>query len=999
MDSRSFLVWVWIVSSTVWISEITSLPCQETEQAALVEFYEQSGFAGPFMNQWASVAHNPSICACRWFGVKCNDQGFIVSLQLNSPVAGDEPDLKFPMDAQSARGCTRIETCKREFGDELPNAQLDISRASVQWPLSLAKLHSLQELNMYGFNHNSAQLPPEVGLLSQSLTTLILSRCGLSPSLPVEALANLSKLTLLDLSNQNGWEDGPPASSQLSNSQYFCNLTALQYLDLSQNGIIGIVPSCLSLLPHLTHLDLSQNSLEGPIPEHWATTSNLTYLDLSHNLLNTQIYPGIFGEKMVFLNLRYNNLTGNMPPNIGRLSNLKQLGLGSNSLSGSIPASLQNLTSLTALDLSKNMLSGTIPPQLGSNLVHFDGFFDLSNNQLSGSIPLSLGQLSGNTSGQVIVDLSSNNLTGDLPWLLLIGGHVSELYLASNHLSGRVTYGNSGSLVNSSTNKVSQLDLSLNDVTGPIPSWISLLHGLSILNLAHNSAEASTTLDSEAAFSNLRSLSHLDLSWNSMQGPIPSWISNQTGLHYLDLSFNQLEGTIPAWFWSNLQGIAQINLSMNKLRGDINLNGVCELYGLGSLNFSHNRFERLQGICPSGNPSNVALDLSYNNLSGVLPSSMSNLSFSSIYLRFNKLSGEIPTSLCTEGSDQLKALKLEGNLLSGPIPDNIGQHCRKLQSLVLRDNFLTGPIPSSLGNLSTSLLVLDLSHNGLEGGIPSWIQHMQSLRVLILSHNNFSGSLPPTKWNTTQLQVLDLSFNKLSGGIPGESLDARLLQGFLYNPLADSDPGSTLYDESIILQAKGSELPFIYILRATVAVDLSNNALVGSIPSQLGSLNGLIFLNLSNNHLTAKIPESLGKLQQLASLDLSKNRLVGEIPIEALCKLTFLSVVDVSNNNLEGPIPSCNQWSTFNTPKSFLGNKGLCGPPLQQQCISGNGTSNTTGNHDLLGEQHDNESFQLEAIFVGFCVAFPIVFAMSMLWQPVSYRIILVSRWFVSKVV
>ena len=62
------------------------------------------------------------------------------------------------------------------------------------------------------------------------------------------------------------------------------------------------------------------------------------------------------------MHLRYNSLTGEIPPELGDLSNLKDLTLDSNSLTGEIPPGLGVLSSLRWLDLSSNSLTGEIPP-------------------------------------------------------------------------------------------------------------------------------------------------------------------------------------------------------------------------------------------------------------------------------------------------------------------------------------------------------------------------------------------------------------------------------------------------------------------------------------------------------------------------------------------------------------------------------------------------------------------------------------------------------------
>ncbi|XP_021721127.1 BRASSINOSTEROID INSENSITIVE 1-associated receptor kinase 1-like [Chenopodium quinoa] len=114
-------------------------------------------------------------------------------------------------------------------------------------------------------------------------------------------------------------------------------------------------------------------------------------------------------ESVTELDLGSFKLTGQLVPQLGWLSNLKELALYNNNITGTIPPELENLVNLKRLDLSLNNLTGPIPDTLG-NLLNLQNLH-LNNNSLSGKIPRSLTTISSlNT-----LDLSFNQLTGDVP--------------------------------------------------------------------------------------------------------------------------------------------------------------------------------------------------------------------------------------------------------------------------------------------------------------------------------------------------------------------------------------------------------------------------------------------------------------------------------------------------------------------------------------------------------------------------------------------------------
>ena len=87
------------------------------------------------------------------------------------------------------------------------------------------------------------------------------------------------------------------------------------------------------------------------------------------------------------------------------------------------------------------------------------------------------------------------------------------------------------------------------------------------------------------------------------------------------------------------------------------------------------------------------------------------------------------------------------------------------------------------------------------------------------------------------------------------------------------------------------------------SLDLNNNQLTGTIPTELALLTGLEWLGLPRNQLTGPIPAELGRLTNLEVLGLDGNQLTGTIPPQ-LSNLTSLRWLALHNNRLTGSIPA-----------------------------------------------------------------------------------------------
>ncbi len=179
-----------------------------------------------------------------------------------------------------------------------------------------------------------------------------------------------------------------------------------------------------------------------------------------------------------------------------------------------------------------------------------------------------------------------------------------------------------------------------------------------------------------------------------------------------------------------------------------------------------------------------ALDLTRNNLSGVMPRELGELAgLGRLSLDGNDLRGPIPPEL--GNLVNLKVLWLDHNGLEGSIPPELGRLVA-LEDLRLQENELTGGIPPELGDL-VSVHDLWLNGNNLTGSIPSELGSLTGLVRLGLQENGLSGAIPPQLGNLGALRHLWLHDNDLSGSFPPELGGlARLSHLFLSN-----NPGLT----------------------------------------------------------------------------------------------------------------------------------------------------------------------------------------------------------------
>ncbi|TYI58328.1 hypothetical protein E1A91_D11G349200v1, partial [Gossypium mustelinum] len=631
----------------------------------------------------------------------------------------------------------------------------------------------------------------------------------------------------------------------------------------------------------------------------------------------------------------YNSmLGGNINPSLLELKHLSSLDLSNNNFSNiHIPKFLGVLGSLTHLNLSQAGFQGAIPQNLG-NLSKLQ-YLDLRGDTMyRWDIKVkSLQWVSGLSSLQYL-DLCGADLSKATDWLQVTFKHPSLLEL---HLSNCGLEDDPSPISVNSTKSLDILDLSLNRFSS-VPKSIFSLHGLMSIDISENSLEGPIP----DYFGNISFLKVLDLRSNSLNSSIPNSMYSLYHLQFLSLGDNQLQGTISSAI-GNFSSVTHLDLSHNDMlegRLPTSLEYLCKLK---EMDLSYNKIEGgiseiLQSLSRCRSGSLESLDMADNQLSGHLTDQLGqfkNLSYLS--LAQNKISGPIPSSIGELWS--LKFFDVSKNQLNGQIPLSIGE-LSSLKFFDVSENQLNGTFPLCFGQLE-SLETLDFGYNLLEGVVlEPHFSHLTRLTTLKASYNRLkfepnsriSDVMPtwflnlPTLFEYLNLSsnqltgeisylnvgdIVDLSSNSFTGPLPRVLSSLRILflsnnsfSGSLHQLICNPSLTGmiTLYIDTNLLNG---EIPDCWNHWDVLAyLNLGNNNLTGKIPLTLGQTNPST-LNLRNNRMFGELPPTMQNSTNLIMLDLSENHFNGSVPAWIGDKLSNLVVLSLRSNNFDGVIPKC----------------------------------------------------------------------------------------------
>ena len=294
----------------------------------------------------------------------------------------------------------------------------------------------------------------------------------------------------------------------------FGNLS-FEILDLSNNMLSRTIPQGLTRNgTKLVNPNISNNKLKGEMLPRDSNITKLESLQLSGNQFEGMISPTISNSpNLVILNIQMNHLSGNIPKWLYDHPCLVAILLSGNQFEGHLLRRMCGMESLQVFDIADNLISGGIP----SCLDNITFWKKSSPNSIDSNYYIAKSRLHDlvnpreNRDIQVEIKTSLHTKYEVYTFQGIPLSLMTVIHMSSNQLTGSIPY-EMGELI-----QLRSLNLSNNFLTGPIPN----------------------------SFQNLKNVESLDLSYNKLFGEIPYELVGLTSLFTFSVANNNLSGRIP----------------------------------------------------------------------------------------------------------------------------------------------------------------------------------------------------------------------------------------------------------------------------------------------------------------------------------------------------------------------------------------------------------------------------------------------------------------------
>lgn len=282
---------------------------------------------------------------------------------------------------------------------------LDLSynfRLNVSSTPAIGSFDALLSLNLSGIDLKG-QYPTYLGSMT-NLISLSMAGCSLRGGID-PAIRGMKSLIHLNLSDNNMQGVFP---------QWIGELTHLQKLDLSLNSMSGSLTAGIGELRDMRELKLGFNVITGTLPSSIGQLTQMEILNLAGNQITALPQQIGLCRQLQYLDISANQIEA-LPASIGDLSQLEQLYASACQITA-IDESIYRLKTLQIIDLSSNQLSGELSPLWGS-MTNLEMLI-LNNNNFVGNIPvemlrapklekliINMNKMSGTIPGAVVDDI------------------------------------------------------------------------------------------------------------------------------------------------------------------------------------------------------------------------------------------------------------------------------------------------------------------------------------------------------------------------------------------------------------------------------------------------------------------------------------------------------------------------------------------------------------------------------------------------------------------